>query len=236
MSRGRKDVEAVMEGLEREKVQSVRDYRLTIIEKLRDGYIFLPAKSQRERQEEKAPNIDFGSKEQRESITRNPAYLRVAFRLSQIREWVGLEANDETRDVQILQALDILAKEGRARFISIVQKHDVKFELEAHFEVNSGEGWSNFACTGRKSEVLRFYVDKPLTKAERVAYEDILDVSKHIELLKADTERRRRLRFGFPIDPSIERRLDREKLDAETELGRATIQLAKSMKDKDKRI
>lgn len=217
-----------MDKEDRQKIQRIKQI---ISEKLRYGFIYVCAVTREEREAEKAPSINFDDRERLDAITHIPAFLRVAFRLSNVRKWCGMDASDESSDKQILTALDALAKRGAAQFISIGQIHDVRYD-EIHFEVNSGTGWSNFATTGRKSEVTRLYVDMPLKKHERAEGKGILDVKAAVEGIWAESRRKLQLRYGKPIDPSIERQLDRDKLDAETELGVAQIELAKALKEK----
>lgn len=236
MSEVEKQVQAIMDGLARGKDEEVRRFKQCIIEKLRHGFIYVRVKSHKEESELPAPNIDFGSKEQREAITRLEAYLKVAFNLTHVRMWCGKDKNDESTDKLILRALDDLAKAGKACILDIKQIHDARYELELHFECESGTGWSNFACVGRKSAVERLYVDKPLRKKERADGRGILDVLKTVELLQADTQRKLQLRYGKPVDLNIERQLDKEEYDAKVELGVAQIKLARALEKKDKRV
>jgi len=218
-----------MDKEDRQKIQRIKQI---ISEKLRHGFIFLRVKSRKEEEEAPAPSINFDDRERLDAITQIPAFLRVAFRLSHVRKWCGKEVNDESSDKQILTALDALAKRGAAQFISIGQIHDVRYD-EIHFEVNSGTGWSNFATTGRKSEVTRLYVDMPLKKHERAEGKGILDVKAAVEGIWERSRRMLELKYGKPTDTDIERKLWRDEHDAKTQLGVAQIELAKALKDKE---
>jgi len=151
-----------------------------------------------------------------------------------VRKWCGLDVNDESSDKLILTALDALAKSGATRFLSIGQIHDVRYD-EIHFEVESGTGWSNFATTNRESEVMRLYVDRPLRKSERACGKGILDVKAAVEGIWERSRRMLELKYGTPTDTNIERQLDRDKLNAETELGVAQIKLARELEKKNEK-
>ena len=221
-----------MDKEDRQKIQRIKQI---ISEKLRHGFIYVCAVSREEREAEKAPNINFDDRERLDAITHIPAFLRVAFRLSNVRQWLGLDANDESCDKLILTALDALAKSGATRFISIGQIHDVRYD-EIHFEVESGTGWSNFATTNRESKVERLYVDMPLRKHERVKGKGVLDVKAAVERIWADSRRKLELKYGKPTDTDIERKLWRDEHDSKTELGLAQITIAKELEKKDKRV
>jgi hypothetical protein len=217
-----------MDKEDRQKIQRIKQI---ISEKLRYGYRFEPVVSHKEREEEPAPNIDFNNPESRESITHIPAYLRVDFRLSNVRRWCGLDVNNESSDKLILTALDALAKSGAVRFLSIGQIHDQRYD-EIHFSCESGRGWSNFACTNRVDTVQRLYVDRPLVKQERAKGKGILDVKTAVEGIWARSRKLLELKYGKPTDTDIEKKLWRDKHNAETELGMATLAIAKALKEK----
>ncbi len=98
--------------------------------------------------------------------------------------------------------------------------------------MESGTGWSNFATTNRESKVERLYVDMPLRKHERVKGKGILDVKAAVERIWADSRRKLELKYGKATDTDIEKKLWREKHDAETSLGMATLAIAKALKEK----
>ena len=187
--------------------------------------------SLKDRKEEPAPSIDFRNKEQRAAITQIPCLLRVAFNLSHVRRWCGLNVNDESSDKQILLALDALAKRGAVRFVSIGQIPNQKYD-EVLFTCESGLGWSNFAYTNLETKVERLFVDRPLTKAERVSGKGILDVKAAVEKIWADSRHMLELKYGKATNTDIERKLWRDEHDAKTELGVALIESAKALKEK----
>ena len=217
-----------MDKEDRQKIQRIKQI---ISEKLRHGFIYVCAVSREEREEEPAPNINFDDRERLDAITHIPAYLRVAFRLSHVRKWCGMNVNDESCDKLILTALDALAKSGATRFLSIGQIHDQRYD-EIHFDCESGRGWSNFACTNLETKVERLYVDRPLTKAERVSGKGILDVKAAVEGIWERSRKQLELKYGKATDTDIEKKLWREKHDAETSLGMATLAIAKALKEK----
>jgi len=217
-----------MDKEDRQKIQRIKQI---ISEKLRHGFIYVCAVSREEREEEPAPNINFDDRERLDAITHIPAFLRVAFRLSNVRKWCGMDASDESSDKLILTALDALAKSGATRFISIGQIHDVRYD-EIHFEVESGTGWSNFATTNRESKVERLYVDKPLRKSERACGKGILDVKAAVEGIWERSRKQLELKYGKATDTDIERKLWRDEHDAKTELGVALLANAKALKEK----
>lgn len=216
---------------DKENEKEVQRLKEIISEKLRHGFIYVCAVTREEREAEKAPSINFDDRERLDAITHIPAFLRVAFRLSNVRKWCGMDASDESSDKLILTALDALAKKGAARFISIGQIHDCRYE-EIHFECESGRGWSNFAVTNLESKVERLYVDMPLKKSERVSGKGILDVKAAVEGIWEHSRKQLELKYGKPTDTDIERKLWRDEHDSKTQLGMALLANAKALKEK----
>jgi C-terminal processing protease CtpA/Prc len=215
--------------------EEVQKIEKIILEKLRFNYRFESAISRREREDAPAPNINFDDKGRREEIAQIPAFLRTYFCMTDIREWLGKDVRDETSDKLIYGVLNALAKCGKVIFLQINHILDARYD-EFQFYVEVGLGWSAFAITDNKSEVMRFYQDAPLTKSEIAEGKGILDVEKAVEVAFQRLKKSMEMKFGKPVDLNIERQLNKDEHDAKTEIGLATLEIAKALKDKEKTV
>jgi hypothetical protein len=211
--------------MDKEDLKEIKRIEEIIEKALLSEFDYIRKDSKREEKEEPAPSIDFGSKEQRQSIHETPCVLWKWFKLSDCRTWTDKSESD---DVLILKALDNLAQTGKIRVLSIEFKRTMK-PNDVGFHIEVGQGVSDFAVTNRRQRVTRLYQDTPLKKSERD--ECILNVKKGVERIRARHEKQREQTFG-KIDLSLESRLHHEKVMADYELGAAQIRTAKVLEDK----
>ncbi len=206
-----------------------------ILEKLRYNYRYECAVSRKERDAEKAPNINWSDRQRCEELARIPAFLCTYFTLSEIREWLGKDKGDESSDKLIYSVLDGLAKSGKLIFLEVNHLEDARFD-EFQFYTEVGLGWSNFTITDNKCEVLRFYQDVPLKKKELTEGKGILNVQTAVD--EAFKRQRKLLenQYGIPINLNIERELDRDEHNARTELGLATLKIARHLDKQEKTV
>jgi hypothetical protein len=215
------------EEMDKEDLKEIRHIQSILAEKITSEYNFVRRDSRREK--EVAPNIDFGSKEQRRSIHETPCVLWRWFKLSDCRIWADKSESD---DGLILQALDNLAKSGRLKFLSIEYKRSMRFG-DVGFHVEVGTGVSDFAITDIFKKVTRLYFKEPLKKAERG--ECILDISGAVNSMREKQWKQIESKFG-KTDPHLESRLHREDLEAETQYKSAVIELARSLEKRSEEV
>lgn len=213
--------------MDKEDRQEIKHIEQILAEKITSEYDFIRKDSKREK--EVAPNIDFGSKEQRRSIHETPCVLWRWFRLSDCRAWTNVP---EAHDSLILKALNNLAKSGRLKFLSIEFKQTMRFG-DVGFCCELGLGVSDFAITDILKKVTRLYFDEPLKKAERG--ECIINVKAGVESIRKRHRDSLEATFG-KTDPHLESRLHREDLEAETQYKSAVIELARSLEKRSEEV
>ena len=202
-----------------EEIQNIEKIILT---KFKEEFEYV-RETPAEKAEEKAPSIDFRDKAQRDAITQIKAVLWKTFKLSDVYEWID---GGESHNVQILEALDKIAKLRHARFLQIqflrsMDAGDILFHVEV------GKGWSNFAQTDNRSGVDRFYMAHPVGRGT-----GIMEVKKVIKQIWDGQEEQRETTFG-KVDLNIEKQLWKDEHDGRTEIGAAQIKIARHLEKKE---
>lgn len=206
-----------------------------ILDKLKYNYRYECAVSRKERDASPAPNLNWSDRQRCEELAKIPSFLRTYFTLSEIREWLNKNVRDETSDKLIYSVLDSLAKSGKLIFLEVNHLEDARYD-NFQFYVEVGLGWSSFAVVDNKCEVLRFYQDAPLSKNELTEGKGILNVQKAVDEAFKHQRKMLEMKYGKPINLNIERQLDRDEHNAKTELGLATLKIARHLDKQEKRV
>jgi hypothetical protein len=163
------------------------------------------------------------------SITVDPlkeaGLLWNSFLLSDIRDWIGKDAQS---DGPLLDILDSLVQKGKLLIFRAEIRREDHFN-DIHFVSEVGKGFRQWNDNCREVVPVRLYSERPLTKKEREKPFAILNIRERVEQIRKRRDEHFQRRFGISNEAELLRKFHREDIEDDVRLKSAVHKIANSI-------